>query len=243
MSYYSDYTVNIPYNTSVLITKSAVANAAADLLVAHAGFDLVGYANTEIGSSATNYAEVEWHDLHIRIYNTSTTNYALDFNSWYEEGTSSVIGISKSIPSVTGISATVSMRFYNTKKGFKIDILNPSSSWVCVAYGLILDRIKDGVTYYGLANDDIGGNTLLVNDGLSITYHIPSTNISGGTIDEDGIKQVLSICGISVTTGSNIKRFLAQDVYTATSFILSGFVSVGGRYFHIRGVLAFEINA
>ena len=239
MAYYSDYTTVVTYNTSIVRTESAISNAIADMLVSHAVFTLVGYADTGVDSSATNYAEVKWHDLYLRIYNTTTYAYRITFDMYYAGGAALVeTSAYITIPSVYNTSATVTMRFYNTKKGFCTYLFSDTSSWVDFVNGFELKRVADNATYYGISHAITTSNKTIVNDGLAYTGYYHS---NPGYKDSDGTSIILTPLSIFSATG--FTRFFASNAYNAPAMLQTGLIGVDGRYFKIESYLAIELNA
>lgn len=242
MAYFTDYNTTVSYNTSVTITMSAVSNAVADLLVSYAGFTLVSHATEGVASSTSNYAEVSWQTLHLRIYGTSTTSYSIRCINYYDGATSATGNGDVTLPSVAGTYVSIGMRVVPYKRGKAVFLLNSSAAYNSIYIQLIARSIASGTDYYAAINITSSGvSAMPVADGLSLVYyHHPGINI----YDSTATSQVLVQGSVMVTSSASnySRKYLLQDVYTSGAMIMTGFVLIGSKYFFIDGYYAFEIN-
>ena len=150
MAYVTDYTQVVPYNTSIAITMTNVCNTAADMLVSNFGFTLVGYGTAGVASSATNYAEVVWQGLHVRMYSTSSSFYAFAFAGFFEGNTNSSFNNSRTLPSQAGVSATITLRKIAYKGGNVCQVADLSMVWSTCIIQFVAQNISSEVNYYGI---------------------------------------------------------------------------------------------
>lgn len=244
MAYVTDYTQVVPYNTSIAITMTDVCNAAADMLVSNFGFTLVGYGTAGVASSATNYAEVVWQGLHIRMYSTSSSYYSFIFAGFFEGNTtSSFTTDTTTIPSESGVSATITLRKIVYKGGNVCQVMKSSAGWNTRIIQFVAQNISSEVNYYGIAYDDAGtsARSALINDGNKLAHgYYPSYAI----YDVARTKQILTQLSLMYPTDqTNYSRtFLVKYIYNAGALTFSGVADINGKTFYGNGNFAYEVE-
>ena len=241
MAYYNDYTSIITYKTSVVISKAAISNAVANMLVSHAGATLITSATEGKASSATNYAEIKYANMYIRFYDTNTSSIYLGTLSYYIALTSNGKAITSGTIAMqyfSDVSCTVKMRFFNTASGFLCSYYNNDDAWTQFMFGLSCKKIStDAVVNVVGFGVPVSNGTVYTNDGPLVTngaYYILNASYCA-PVDVDGVKQEINKVQISTSASDNTKcRYYCDDVYIAATFLNTGnVVQIGTYYYNI----------
>lgn len=245
MAFYTDYTNVIAYNMSDPITNTTVSNAIADLLVSYGGCTLVTHATEGVASSTTNYAEVSYHGLYIRLYQSSSTLGCMCLVIAETSNGTPIFLDNISFPYVQSVSCTVKVRFYNVLSGFCVWFYS-GSVWRTLLHGVKLTRVSNNDAAYAIGSSYITNAAMYCNDGVKTgsTYYIAIIT-SSGYYDADASKQVLNRAALSLVSNSTAVRYFMDDVYCVASYLDVNIVQVGTRYFFIPTTtsIAFEINS
>ena len=243
MAYVTDYTQVVPYNTSIAITMTDVCSTAADMLVSNFRLTLVGYGTAGVASSATNYAEVVWQGLHIRMYSTSSSSYSFIFAGFFEGNTNpSFTTTTTTIPSEAGVSATITLRKIVYKGGNVCQLADSSMVWYTRIIQFVAQNISSEVNYYGITYVDTSGSACyaLINDGNKLVHgYYPSCAI----YDVAGAKQILTQLSLMypANTGNYSRMFLVKYIYHAGALTFSGVADINGKTFYGDGNLVYEL--
>lgn len=250
MAYYNDYTTTIAYNTSVVITKAAICNAIANMLVAHAGATLITSATEGTASSATNYAEIKYANMYIRFYDTNTSSSTLGTCTYYVALTSNGTSVYSGTIYMQYTAATncvVKMRFFNTASGFLCSQYNNNATWVPFIFGISAKKISTDavITVVGFSYPTSSGS-VWVNDGpltVSGLYYILSASYCA-PVDVDGVKQELNKVHIATSASDPTKcRYYCDDVLIATTMLNTGnVVQIGTYYYNIASSTACAVK-
>ena len=240
MAFYADYATTVPYNTSGPRTNAAVTNVIANYLVLYAGFTLVKSAVESTDSSTTNYAEVLRDGLYYRFYGASTIA-TITMHVALTSGGTGIRSGNLSLNGTTNNDVNVRLRFYNTCTGFLVHYFS-NTTFEGLLWGMPCTRCSDDAEKFCSAPGIPSVGTLAcVADGLvTAAYFLPTTATVGAS-DSDGGKQILTPGGLSLTSGAKPIRYILQNVYYATSYVQSGVVLIGTRYFFINDC-AVELN-
>ena len=241
MAYYTDYSNVIAFHSSDLQTATDACNAIANALVTYGGATLTMQATSGIDSDSTNYAEVSWNGFYIRFY-VIDSSYPNSINVIIAKSAngSEITKIAYSFPYISEASITVKLRFYNVKSGIYVKYYNDSNAFTNFLYGGIAKKISTSATTYFILFDLFNDSVCYVLEDSSVTYKIGS----GGIRDYDGVVQILSPAWIYVGT-TNSARYIIQDSYGCYSYLDTGIVQIGDRYFYIHGnnYICLECNA
>lgn len=241
MAYYTDYSNVIAFHSSDLQTATDACNAIANALVTYGGATLTMQATSGIDSSSTNYAEVSWNGFYIRFYALSSDcPNSINVIIAKSANGSGITSKTYDFPYISGASITVKLRFYNIKSGIHVKYYNDSNTFTSFLYGGIAKKISTSATTYFILFDLLNNADCYVLEDSSVTYKI----MSGGICDYDGVVQILSPAWIYVGT-TNSARYIIQDSYGCNSYLDTGIVRIGDRYFYIPGnnYICLECNA
>ena len=250
MAYYTDYTSIIAYNTSVVISKAAISNAVANMLVSHAGATLITSATEGTASSATNYAEIKYANMYIRFYDINTSPSLLGTLTYYIALTSNGTAITSGTIAMlytSGVSCIVKMRFFNVASGFLCSYYGNSIVWTPWIFGLSCKKIStDAVVNVVGFGGPVSNGTVYTNDGPLVTngaYYILGAPYCA-PVDVDGGKQEINKVQISISYSDNTKcRYYCDDVYIAATFLNTGnVVQIGTYYYNIYSSTACAVK-
>lgn len=245
MAYVTGYSTVVPYNTSIAITSTDVANAVADLLVANFGYTLISHATAGVASSVTNYAELSWHGLKLRIYNSSTSSYYLYFSVYFDVIASAAFTViinSSTLPFAAGINVTVSLRKIAYKGGNVCQVLLADGTIKTFQLQSTVQSIVTDQTYYALSGYDISANgiQLAVADGNNVIQYY---HTNAYPYDISGTKQILTqiMAGPSTSSSTWTRTFIVKYLYCAAVLTFQGIAEINGKTFYGSGVTAFEV--
>lgn len=242
MAYYTDYTTTVAYTSSVAITNSKASNALASLLVDHCGFTLTTSANESAGSNfSTNYAEVNYHGIPMRIAQTADTLGSL-YTLVYYNGYAANINTTEAFGYTAGTNVVIKIRVFNTISGCLYWFFNASGSWARGWQGCELTGVNanDTATYALVAS------TYFVTNDSATIYCCDIT--SNKYYDPDGLSQVYSPKLLykyntdGTSSGTKI-RYLVKDTYVSNTYIYSNIVQVGTKFFMVDSYGAVEIQS
>lgn len=240
MAFYTDYTGTVTYATSWYVTQSALSNAVADLLVAHAGFTLVQHATEGVASSTTNYAEVVKGGSYIRIYGSGASRYELTYVLSYTSGSGSINSNSFAFN-----SSTFAMRFYNTKSGCFVQGYSNNGVWSTVCFSINATRILNGASEV-ILGVGVVSSAVACSDGLGVSYYLPlGQAYYTGFQDVDATQQILIQGSVGLSSTNQARRYMLYDFYFSSNYIVTGIFQIGTRYFlHFNDMpyLAIELN-
>jgi len=249
MAFYTDYEEVVPFDTSNIITASAIANAVAAMFVAHTGCTLVKYASLGEASSSSNYAEIAYAGMYVRFLYTNTSNYGnIGAYMLFPSGSVFSASVGWTFPDIGNKTTLVKIRFYNTLSGFLTRYFKSTGAWTTCLTGVELSKISDGTSANAISlTIPVSGGTTYCDDGLAASggYYIMSATYIG-LYDTDGVKQVLNQEWLSPSSATtSAKRYKMNNCYISAAYQETGIVEVDSRYFYINAsnAVAFEINS